>query len=277
MSPSFQLFARDGSNSSTLSPTMIAGIVVAAVLVAGCAIWLSIYTYRRRSAAKREDAIGASFLAVRGLVREDEEKGVFPDLEIQGATFSRNRLTPSIVMPEKVVLRAGASRDEIIRHHATEGTLPRPFAPFAAGADGGRNSMRPASTASFLTIDSSSYRTSIMSSRPTSVASFASSDATHKRKVRQLFNPALPDELVVSLGERLSVIQSYDDGWCIVGRDSLMKKGEAELGAVPAWCFLKPVKGLRAERPIRTSSLGVTVVMEGPGSREDVISWSNFS
>jgi hypothetical protein len=99
------------------------------------------------------------------------------------------------------------------------------------------------------------------------------------RKVRQLFTPVLPDELVLSLGEKVTVVTPFDDGWCIVGRDSLLKAGEIEMGAVPAWCFVKPVKGLKASRPMRTSSLGVTVQLDaGPGfsSREEVISWSNF-
>jgi len=90
----------------------------------------------------------------------------------------------------------------------------------------------------------------------------------------------LPDELVLSLGERVMVIKTFDDGWCIVGRDSLIKPGDVEMGAVPSWCFVKPVKGLKASRPMRTTSLGVTVEIEsGPGfsSREEVISWSNFS
>jgi hypothetical protein len=89
----------------------------------------------------------------------------------------------------------------------------------------------------------------------------------------------LPDELVLSLGERVTVLKVFDDGWCVVGRDSLVKSGDVEMGAVPAWCFVKPTKGLKASRPMRTTSLGVTVQIEsGPGfsSREEVISWSNF-
>jgi len=99
------------------------------------------------------------------------------------------------------------------------------------------------------------------------------------RKVKQLFSPVLPDELVLSLGERVTVVQSFDDGWCVVGRDSLLKSSEVEMGAVPAWCFVKPVKGLKATRPMRTTSLGVTVqIDQGPAfsSRDEVISWSNF-
>ena len=94
-----------------------------------------------------------------------------------------------------------------------------------------------------------------------------------------MFDPVLPDELVVSLGESLTLVQQHDDGWSIVGRDSVFNPGEVELGAVPAWVFLKPVKGLRAERPMRVSSLGVTVNLDAPpafGPRDNVMSWSNF-
>ena len=73
------------------------------------------------------------------------------------------------------------------------------------------------------------------------------------------------------------VVNSFDYGWCIVGRDSVFKTGEVELGAVPAWCFMKPVQGLRAERPMRTTSLGVTITLDAPtGPRDNIMSWSNF-
>jgi hypothetical protein len=100
------------------------------------------------------------------------------------------------------------------------------------------------------------------------------------RKNRQLFAPVLPDELVLSLGERVLVIESFNDGWCVAGRDSLIKAGDVEMGVVPSWCFVKPIKGLKASRPMRTTSLGVTVqIQSGPGfsSHDEVISWSNFS
>lgn len=183
-------------------------------------------------------------------------------------------------MPEKAVLRKDATREEIIEYYSAEGGLPRPFAPFALTPpkSPGAGSNRPSSTGSFLSVMSGSFRNSGYSSRRASTASTMSVfDEGHKRKVRQLFNPTLPDELVINLGERVTVVQSYDDGWCIVGRDSVFKPGDAELGAVPAWVFVKPVKGLKAERPIRTTSLGVTVTLDAPGlPREDVISWSNF-
>ena len=49
--------------------------------------------------------------------------------------FSRDKMSDNIIMPEKVILRPDASRDEIIEHYAAEGKLPRPFAPFMAGGD----------------------------------------------------------------------------------------------------------------------------------------------
>ena len=209
--------------------------------------------------------------------------------QTKGNGFSRAQLTKSVIMPEKAVLKKNASKEEIVEYYTAEGKLPRPFAPFAKdgapltpnGPPSPKDSrssrrstlLRPLSTASFLSV-SSAYstksRTSVLSGL----------DEGNKRKVRQLFAPTLPDELVLSLGERVTIVNTFDDGWCVVGRDSVFSPGEVELGAVPAWVFVKPIKGLRAERPIRTSSLGVTVTMDAPargGQRQDVISWSNFS
>ena len=205
--------------------------------------------------------------------------------------FSREQLTASIVMPRQNIVRPDVTKDEILRYHITTGTMTRPFsnaasstlAPSSPGAAGAR----PISTVSFLSAaDASPRRSSFFNfgnNRPVSSASTYSTASTilgiEGRKVRQLFAPVLPDELVLSLGEKVNVVQSFDDGWCIVGRDSLVKPGEVEMGAVPAWCFIKPVKGLKASRPMRTTSLGVTVQLDaGPGfsSRDEVISWSNF-
>ncbi|KAI9057229.1 hypothetical protein FKP32DRAFT_1367030 [Trametes sanguinea] len=273
-----------------VSGIIIAGIAVAAAIGVGTAIWLTIRWYRKHSAEKREKRRGSAFVNFTG---SGDEKDSLPrcvagaTLPVKG-TFSRDQLTESVVMPERAVLRPGASRDEIIEHYAAEGKLPRPFAPYApkrsmdtedAVAEAmKRDSGRPSSTASWLSpgllAGSRNSRMSVMSTS----SSLASSNATQK-KVRQIFDPVLPDELVVALGESLTVVQNYDDGWCIVGRDSMLKPGEVELGAVPAWCFLKPVKGLRAERPMRVSSLGVTINLDAAPSfepRDNVMSWSNF-
>ncbi|KAJ6505931.1 hypothetical protein DFH09DRAFT_1265101 [Mycena vulgaris] len=251
------LLARDDvlSPSSSLGPTYIAGIALCGVIVLSLSIWL---------AAKREKIRIAAFTRIHGVYKEDAEKEPLPEnlQAIGGNTFSRDQLTRSVVLPEKVLTRPtrGATNEDILDFHRQSGTL---------------NNNR------FSVISSSSS----VDSTPT---------AGLPRKTRQLFNPVLPDELLLSLGERLTVVQSFDDGWVVVGRStggfaasakSMFKsssgapaESDVELGVVPAWCFLKPVKGLRAERPVRSTSLGITVQMDGPSfsSRDEILSWSNF-
>jgi hypothetical protein len=190
--------------------------------------------------------------------------------------FSRHLIDSTVILPEKVLLNP---------------VHPRPFTRISA-------SIPSPSGTLFPDLDSWELpqpRNSLMSAKSykrfssMSGTSSISTSSGPSRKVRQKFEPVLPDELLPLLGERLTVVQSFDDGWCVVGREnstfvhtakSLFKSqelgGNIEIGVVPAWCFLKPVKGLRAERPIRNSSLGVTVNMEGPSSRNEMISWSNF-
>ncbi|CAE7223567.1 unnamed protein product [Rhizoctonia solani] len=112
--------------------------------------------------------------------------------------------------------------------------------------------------------------------RTDSAASGAANVVT--RKVQTVFPPLLPDELVLAVGERVTLLQTFDDEWCIVGRDRF---GEVEVGAVPAFVFTKLRSSEKIERPMRSTSLGVQVEMSSaPGaawsSRDEVISWSNF-
>lgn len=247
-------------------------------------------------------------------------------------SFSRKHVgSGGVVMPERVLqtpsrrmpgsgAAAADSREDILNFHRQSGNFPKPFS-FAlnggpvdlsslGASDSNNDTDRPASWVrhSFLSAHSGTSggggggggagnRYSVMST----TSSFGSEPTTGTmRKVRQLFTPVLPDELLLTkVGEQLTVIQSFDDGWCVVGREvssafnfpqkkSLFNKAPSppgsdaqhnvELGAVPAWCFLKPVKGLRTERPMRSTSLGITVNMDGPAntSRNDLVSWSNF-
>ena len=191
----------------------------------------------------------------------------------------------TVILPQKALVNPAVSRS----------ALPRPFtrisASFAPSAGARLADLTPPigprelpqSRVSFMSTNSYS-QLSMMSGTST-----ISTTSGTTRKVRQISEPVLPDELLPLLGERLTVVRSFDDGWCVVGREnstfvhsakSLFKSQEPgeniEIGVIPAWCFLKPVKGLRAERPIRSTSLGVTVNMDGPSSRNELISWSNF-
>jgi len=301
MAPQCSLFARADpadNNNTKITPIIIVGIVIACLLAVGISIWLGVHFYRKRISRAREEGRGAAFLSIKGLVKEGEQiEKELPDSDSLGPTnatfFSRSQLANGVVMPQKTLLRSNASKDEILQHYTEEGTLPRPFAPFMGEGGfkltppphiGGESSSRRSSTSSFLSVarnsflsvpNRSSHRFSIASVATTASIGTVTSGAHGARKVRQVFNPVLPDELVLSIGERVTIVNSFDDGWCIVGRDGY--SGVIELGAVPAWCFIKPALGLRAERPLRTSSLGVTVNIEPDDrSRNDVISWSNF-
>ena len=289
----------------------IAGFVVAGLIAIGVAAWLTIRFLRQRARRNDEDSRGAAFLNVRGLVREDGEKGTDEALPkyvcqslasardlvinphfafsncsdihgIQSHMFSRAHVgAQGVVMPSRALTRPNVTKQEIVDYHASEGNLPRPFAPFSLALQAG--SFTPSvgkrgSTASILTVSRDSFLSmGSHNNRFSIISTISSSSQSGRRKVRQVFDPVLPDELVVSLGERLAVMESFDDGWCIVGRPGMMNKDEVELGAVPAWCFLGPVKGLRAERPMRIASLGVTVQLDAPNpGRDQVMSWSNF-
>ena len=126
------------------------------------------------------------------------------------------------------------------------------------------------------------------------------------RTVVQTFQPLLPDELGLRKGEQLGVLRHFDDQWCIVTREASrsnpgaggtpgLNSGVLEIGACPAWVFesRRPTEGFT--RPMRSSSLGITVSMRIPATapvpepepepaapfkpwaaREEVISWSNF-
>ncbi|KAF5375592.1 hypothetical protein D9757_008507 [Collybiopsis confluens] len=277
----------DDSKNGSLAPVYIAGIAVIGAIALGVILWLTVRQIRIRARRKRENNRGAAFLSVRGVVEDGKAAG----------PFSRDHLTESVVLPEKLHTRTppSSSPEEIINYHRQSGTFPQPSlkqTPFSFALNASPVQGRPLSGSSrrswvsFMSPSRSSHFSVI-----SSTSSMDSSSGT-VRKIRQVFNPVLPDELSVITGEKLTVIQSFDDGWCAVGREgdntfaqpkSLFKQSEPsatniEIGLVPAWCFIKPVVGLKGERPIRSSSLGITVQMEGPhfSSRDEIISWSNF-
>ncbi|KAF8807010.1 hypothetical protein BYT27DRAFT_7257007 [Phlegmacium glaucopus] len=297
--PALKYFQRSNSStdSSTItvhSPITIAGITAITLVLFVLFLWLGFRIYRKRAAAKRESKMGATFLSVKGLVQDDDSGVEKHDALTRSKTltngFSRQMIDSTVILPEKAAMNSAVPRE------SQSGTFPRSFArtsvsflpaagprPAALGSAVPRLSQ---SRDSFVSLTNSYTRFSVVSGTSSLDVSNTSGAI---RKVRQKFEPVLPDELLPSLGEQLTVIQSFDDGWCVVGREnstfvhtakSLFKPSpepghNIELGAIPAWCFLKPVKGLRAERPIRSTSLGITINMDGP-ARNELVSWSNF-
>lgn len=123
-----------------------------------------------------------------------------------------------------------------------------------------------------------------------------------RKKALQSFEPLLPDELPVSIGDTLSLLQQFDDGWCVVaveqdgdtaGDADRVASGskEVKMGCVPLWVFERKSKAPGGHtRTMRTISLAVTIELtptdpgmgldgapRAPWQREQpTVSWSNF-
>ena len=183
------ILPRAGGASSP-SGVYIAGFVVAGVVLLGGVGWLTLRFLRKRAQRKDGDKRGAAFLNVRGLVREDDEKDgneplpkygyqfyafsayrrnfdpyfSFSDCSdihnIQSHMFSRAHLgTEGVVMPSRVLTRPNVTKQEIVDYHASEGNLPRPFAPFSFALQAGTTPTvgKRNSTASVLTVSRDSF------------------------------------------------------------------------------------------------------------------------
>ena len=70
------LSARDSSGDSTNSPIIIGGIIVAAVLGLGTAVWIAVRWMRKRAAKKREERRGSAFAHFQGSDQMSEKSSV---------------------------------------------------------------------------------------------------------------------------------------------------------------------------------------------------------
>ncbi|KAI5119973.1 hypothetical protein M0805_004352 [Coniferiporia weirii] len=303
-------------SGTSIPTTAIAGFCVAAVLVLSVSIWLGVSFYRKRERRKREEKRGSAFLTVKGVVKESSlgVKGT----GFSRANLTNSIILPerAIIRPDATpeeILDYHSENGSMPRPFAPfsfalnmQGHAPSPSSTPPASPGHAEFHDNRVSTLSFsvsaarlpglgapphsaLSSARSSLRSSFLSARA-SVLSTASSlrsggsgsggAGVQTRVVRQVFTPILPDEPVLALAERVAVLRSFDDGWCIIARARPhAPSGQTELGAVPAWCFVRPMKGLRPERPVRSSSLGVTVQLDALAPdrpRDDIISWSNF-
>ncbi|KAG1887249.1 hypothetical protein F4604DRAFT_1238465 [Suillus subluteus] len=286
-------YSTDSPSVLPISRTIyIVGFTIAGLLAAISVIWLALRFFRRKLQAKRAEERGAAFLNVRGVVREMNEPGSqFPS---QPST---------IVFPQKVIVPRPAQVANPSRHDHVSSTelpaacaapLPRPRALSSLNPSHPRNSC--ASVSSGQSHLSPRLPPGLRSLH--SRASSRSSASHQSRSVRQFYQPVLPDELPLSrVGEQLHVLQSFDDGWCLVAQNNSRRSRSSlsifnpsrlsarvesigdnvQLGFVPACVFIKPMKGLRVERPIRSSSAGGLQAGLDAESRDSVISWSNFS
>ncbi|KAG6865900.1 hypothetical protein C0991_010733 [Blastosporella zonata] len=283
----------ESSRSGSIDPVSVAGLCIAGGVVLGMAIWLFIAVLRKRASAKRRSIRNGAFLSVRGLVNVDAPS-LLEKTPVNPPAFPRQDVT----LPDRVLQRPTRvhTPDDVINYHRQSGTFPKPFSFALSAASGppsrpgrGDQSRQSASLRESIFSVSTGSRFSVHSSNSSVDTNPTTGTA---RKVRQIFDPVLPDELLIRAGESLTLVQSFDDGWCIVGRENSTLVANAkslfrpntvagdgiELGVVPAWCFIRHAPGLRAERPIRSTSLGITVRLNAheTAPRDNIISWSNF-
>lgn len=73
MAPYPQIFSRDtavgATESSPITPEIIAGLVFAGAILLGGAVWLGVFLYRKRTRQPRD-------LIVKGVISEGDEKAV---------------------------------------------------------------------------------------------------------------------------------------------------------------------------------------------------------
>ncbi|EIM80450.1 uncharacterized protein STEHIDRAFT_68168 [Stereum hirsutum FP-91666 SS1] len=78
-----------------------------------------------------------------------------------------------------------------------------------------------------------------------------------KMTIYRQFVPTLSDELAVEVGELVTVVQAYDDGWAKVRKD-----GQETVGLIPLDCFRakgEDVPAFLASKRISSIYLGVAV------------------
>lgn len=298
----------DNSSSVGMSKGLyIAGFTLVGLLVAGLSLWLLVRCYKKRMGEKRNDERGAAFLHVKGIRKAGDivptARGRIPN------AFSRENMTASVVLPDRVLMRQAYPASQtstpasFVQSQATttfDPPLQAPMSPlnpahFRLSHVSTHSAHSPIAHPSFAQSRTSSFS-----------AGSAASASPHARPVRQLFDPVLSDELPLTrLGEYLAIFESFDDGWCLVIRDNSRPRRSSitsaiigfrgrnsnalnadtaegtqqDIGLVPAWVFVKPMKGLTVERPMRVSSVDALKLGLGGAepSRDTMISWSNFA
>ena len=140
---------------------LIVGIALAVLIVIGLAAWLVVHALSKRNTAQREDARGATFLNVRGLVNESNQKRSVSrsvlrlrlcshapsyGLAMKGDLFSRNQMSENVVLPEKTVIAGGSSdvKQEILQLYAAEVVMCGPGRARKPGLGPGFQGLGPA-------------------------------------------------------------------------------------------------------------------------------------
>ncbi|KAI9568288.1 hypothetical protein HD554DRAFT_795433 [Boletus coccyginus] len=281
------IFPRQDHTNDYIAASLFAGVIIFIALL--CLLCLS-RSKRSRAYKKRN----TTSFRVRGVVRQTMTESN-PSLT-SIPSFSCNGPTTSIVLPKESVTRNpysnGLSDKAAILSQPTPSCSPytpslHPLPPTRAISI--LNPVHPRhgrSSSGFSGYAKYSFPSGL-SSRLSS-ASFVSS--SRARRVHQPFESVLTDELALRCGECLTVLRSFDDGWCVVARDTsrysraslatgMKNDGDnVDVGLVPTWVFTKPLEGNASVRPFRSTSLNALHSGHDPAfTRNGILSWANFA
>ena len=133
--------------------------------------------------------------------------------------------------------------------------------------------------------DNHSRTLSAATTRSALISSLNAKSAMHKTALHP-FQALLPDELDVRVGDKLSLLQIFDDGWCVCVAEnhpvSTSNNEDMMMGCVPLRVFERAPKGQEDTahmREVRTTSLAVTVENKPrfvSWNGTNTVSWSIF-
>jgi len=248
-----------GTESKSLPGAAIAGIVFG-VLFFALAVGVLMFRARsiRRRSRKRQTWVSKPFMvSTTRTVLTDRPivDGIVAAASNPGATTGIGGTNSVAATP------APRSNLKIPRVKPPPLLLLSVPGPESAGLDSGSGSnyFGASHRLSAMTTSADSTTSSLMvqtnSAPPTIGATYGA--LTNVGVVRCIFEPRLPDELRIRVGDAMRVLAEYDDGW------GLCESGSGERGMVPLQCLDRGMEddgrvGLARPASERLSMLGVT-------------------
>ncbi|KAH0830742.1 hypothetical protein J3R83DRAFT_2221 [Lanmaoa asiatica] len=239
-SPSTSQTEAAAVTNNGLSGGAIAGIIAGAIIV-GVAI---IVFFVRKTYLRRRERKHISWNRPSGL----DEPNLFPEISERPASFTSVANTPQRSVPLSPFEAYGqpmysAPVPPVVHMQPTIPTYAVPMPPPAT-----YNNPTPVATYPTQHVPSTYGGAGISSTLPSVRAQHTLVEAT----VKCTFVPTLPDELSITTGERIFIVEQYDDGWdlCTNGRD--------ERGMVPRECLERAISdqpGIGWKNAQRISSL----------------------
>ncbi|KAG5717289.1 hypothetical protein E4T56_gene10299 [Termitomyces sp. T112] len=201
----------NGPGSGTLAPVDIAGFCIAGAIMLGLVAWAFITFTRRRARAKTKSMHNGALPSVPGFVKEGMPSHIEKTLADIQIGFRRRRIDNSIALPDKVLQRPCKhyTSNDVNEYHRQSRMFHKPFS-FVLSANPSQDQAHlSANIHESILISAGRSRFSAFSIN-SSVDSNPTTGTAYQ--VKRAFDPVLPDELLIRVGESLTLVQSLDDG-----------------------------------------------------------------